>query len=347
MAAYKAPPHFKAPPPMQDDLSYADWKKEIAIWRTFTEMDAKRQGAAIFLTLTGKARETVRSDVDEKQLSADDGVDKLITSLDAIFKKDETQTAFSAFDDFIKYRRSTHMKIGDYIAEFNLKYNKIKLNAMTLPEGVLAYTLLTCANLSDEQQQLCRATVANLTYIDMKKTIEKVVNSIGSDEGKIKDYALYAQYEQSDFTDYSQDVYHTYDPTSQYELSEEINEDIDGAQAEFAENTYYAQYNNYRGRGYNQANRPRGYSPRDNRGRDYSRPNMRGTNTNQNRPALNPVDQYGKPMPCNFCHSVYHWIDKCPHAPETVQSGRGRAWSSRGRSFRRPGYGGTPPWKQI
>ena len=42
---------------------------------------------------------------------------------------------------------------------------------MDLPEGVLAYYLLSCANLSDEQTALCRATCMDLTYDDMKKQI--------------------------------------------------------------------------------------------------------------------------------------------------------------------------------
>ena len=44
---------------------------------------------------------------------------------------------------------------------------------MSLPEGVLAYNLLICANLTNDQQQLCRATVSDMTYDEMKKTIEK------------------------------------------------------------------------------------------------------------------------------------------------------------------------------
>ena len=169
------PSHFKAPPPMRDDLSYADWKKELAIWQTFTEMETKRQGAALFLSLSGKARETVRAEVDEKKIAEDDGIKTIVAALDKIFKKDETQTAFAAFDEFIKYRRPANMKIRDYMTEFNLKYGKIKLHKMDLPQGVLAYSLLTCANLPDDQERLCRATVAKFEYQPMKETIEKVV----------------------------------------------------------------------------------------------------------------------------------------------------------------------------
>lgn len=330
---------------MSKELSYADWKKEIAIWKTFTDLDVKRQGAAVFLTLTGKARETVRSEVDEKAIAKDTGVDSIITSLDKIFKKDETQTAFTVFDEFIKYRRPASMKIEDYIAEFNLKYNKLKLHDMTLPEGVLAYALLTCASLSEEQQQLCRATVAKMTYADMKVTIEKVVTKIVSSDPLVKDYPFYTEYESQD---YFQDPYYSYESTDSYDIPENETDNTyssePAAPQQSAEDTYY-QYNPYRGRGYSQSYRPQGYNPRDSRGRGYTRPAMRNPSSST-RPTLNPVDSFGNPRPCTFCHSVYHWLEKCPDAPDSVKGGRGRAGSDMSRPSRRPGSGGQP-WRKL
>ena len=326
---------------MSKDLSYEDWKKELNIWKTFTDLDTKRQGAAVFLTLTGKARETVRSEVDEKAIAKDDGVAKIIESLDKIFKKDNNQTAFTVFDSFIKYRRPANMTIEDYIAEFNLKYNKLKLHDMTLPEGVLAYALLTCANLSDQQQQLCRATVAKMTYQDMKVTIEKVVTKILSSDPLVKDYPFYTEYEGHSSQDYFQDPYYSYESTDSYDIPEaETHPDEPPATQLPPEDTYY-QNNPYRGRGNGQSYRPQGYS----RGRGSTRPPMRHS-SNTTRPTLNPVDSFGNPRPCSFCHSVYHWLEKCPDAPDSVKGGRGRAGSDMSRPPRRPGSGGQP-WRKL
>ena len=66
------------------------------------------------------------------------------------------------------------MSIKDYMIDFNLRLCKIRSHAMDLPEGVLAYYLLSCAYLSDEQIALCRATCMDHTYNDMKKQIERV-----------------------------------------------------------------------------------------------------------------------------------------------------------------------------
>ena len=60
------------------------------------------------------------------------------------------------------------------MVEFNLRLCKIKSYNMNLPDNVLAYYLLDCVNLSDEQTSLCRATCAKLTYADMKTQIERV-----------------------------------------------------------------------------------------------------------------------------------------------------------------------------
>ena len=49
MANYKAPPVFK------EDTSHEAWEKELAIRTTFTDLDKKKQGPAIFLSLNGKS----------------------------------------------------------------------------------------------------------------------------------------------------------------------------------------------------------------------------------------------------------------------------------------------------
>ena len=55
--------NYKASPLLKEDSSYQLKKKEIMeklwkkLWKTFTDFDAKKQGPAICLLLTGKARE--------------------------------------------------------------------------------------------------------------------------------------------------------------------------------------------------------------------------------------------------------------------------------------------------
>lgn len=165
---------YKNPPEMRDDLLYDDWKKELKIWCSFTDLDKKRQGPALFLTLKGKARETVLAEVEVAKLQADDGVDKVTEALDKLYKRNASESAFTAFENFIKFRRHSSMSISDFIIEFNIRLGKIKSHEMDLPEGVLAYYLLQCANLTEDQTSLCRATCDELTYDKMKAQIERV-----------------------------------------------------------------------------------------------------------------------------------------------------------------------------
>ena len=53
--------NFNSPPVMRDDLTYKEWRADLEIWSDFTELDAVKQGGAVFLTLTGKAQQTVRA----------------------------------------------------------------------------------------------------------------------------------------------------------------------------------------------------------------------------------------------------------------------------------------------
>lgn len=58
------------------------------------------------------------------------------------------------------------------------------------------------------------------------------------------------------------------------------------------------------------------------------------TNT-QRQSKTNPPDEFGNPRPCSFCGSIYHWIARCPDAPESRKSsgyrGRGQRRFQRGR----------------
>lgn len=165
---------FKSPPSMRSGLSYEDWKKEITIWKSFTDLDSTKQGPALYLSLEGRTRDAVLADIDISKISEAGGLDVITQALDKMFLKDRTESGFEAFDNFIKYRRPENVPVDQYITEFNIRYNKLKDYKMELPEGVLAYALLTCANLPQEQEQLARATCQELNYKEMKKQIERI-----------------------------------------------------------------------------------------------------------------------------------------------------------------------------
>ena len=115
--------------------------------------------------------------------------------LDELYETDKSQSAFAAYDDFKSFHGKHDTSIQDYIVEFNLKYNRIKLQNMVLPDGVLAYYLLKRANLSEEQSNICKATCSELDHNTMHTQIEQVTSTV--DKAKSEHVEVEPQFLQS------------------------------------------------------------------------------------------------------------------------------------------------------
>ena len=102
--------------------AYSEWKKELKIWCDFTDVNKKKQGGALFLTLSGKARQSVLSKIDTDKLATDNGIKLINDILDKLYLKDVSLAGFTAFDEFIKYRRPQETSISDYLLEFNQEH---------------------------------------------------------------------------------------------------------------------------------------------------------------------------------------------------------------------------------
>lgn len=309
---------LKNPPVMTSNMSYAEWKGELELWSTITEVPKNKQGGMLFFNLTGDARDTIRAKLTNEVIASEKGFAEIIQTLDQLYLKDANQAGFTAYEEFIQYRRPQGTPIKEYIIQFNLKYSKIKSFNMSLPEGVLAYNLLICANLTDDQQQLCRATVSDMTYDEMKKTIEKVAVSC-STANQDRFQPLYNEARN-----------HTESYFTQNEQRKSIQPD-----PYYKEN--YNQYRDCQNQDFEEEQQWEGAFYTNQR---YRRPNTNQNlqTMNHNTPTLNPQDEFGKLTTCSFCHSVYHWINNCPHAPPSAKFSRGR--SARGNT-----RGGRQPWR--
>ena len=140
---YKVPPVFTAQKP------YSPWVNEIKAWQALTDLDKKKRGIAIALSLPEEGqnsfRDKVFSELTVEVLNADDGVEKLILFMDKIFKKDELSEAYEAYMEFDRFRRSKATSMEDYVTEFEKLYNKTKKFKMNLPQPLLAFKLLECS----------------------------------------------------------------------------------------------------------------------------------------------------------------------------------------------------------
>ena len=204
--------------------------------------------------------------------------------------------------------------LKDYLVEFNLKYSKLKAYKMELPEGVLAYYVLKCANLTDEQTNICKTTCTGLKYSDMKKQIEKVTSNSGRADKPSQDISVQSQFYMDREVDNVDECYYEGDHNVGTESAE-----CDAYYVQPGQSTLQYQYH------------PRG----SRRGVSFS---QRGA-TMTSGPRLITPDEFGNPTRCSFCKSTYHYVGQCPDAAKQAAV-RGRGASTIWRPGRRGMRGG-------
>ena len=194
----------------------------------------------------------------------------------SLFAKDINQAAFIAYDKSEMFKRPANMNIVDFINEFERLYNNIKKYDMELPTGVLAYRLLKSVDISEDKQQLARATMSSFTYDDMKKQLKAIYDNLSTNE--IKESTTEIKVE----------------PTYKVKIYEKSDR-LDGYFSRGQSNAYRGS----RGCGYNRFKE-------NNQTSDTRRqPNVSRR--------VNPPNQYGRVSRCAICQSVYHWFKDCPH----------------------------------
>ena len=79
--------NIKNPPLLNNFSTYEDWEKSIQLWQLVTDLPSAKQGSAIVLSLSGKARETVLQ-LPVTEISSETGVQNILDKLGALYKKD-------------------------------------------------------------------------------------------------------------------------------------------------------------------------------------------------------------------------------------------------------------------
>ena len=177
----------KVPPELKDGMNYSDWRYDVTAWKKFTDLEASKQGVALYLSLNGRARECGRS-LDLDALGTETGFNSLLGVLDKLFLKDEDTRAFLSLimSEFYEYKRPLECSVTDFIAHYEYLYGKVVSHKMTLPEGVKAFFLLKAANVTEEQEKLARATCEKLTYDIMKSNITKIFGDFSLSNSTVK-----------------------------------------------------------------------------------------------------------------------------------------------------------------
>jgi hypothetical protein len=294
---------LKNPPAFDDKTSYDNWKKDIVIRRQLTDIGKENQALVIHLSLTGKARQ-VSSQLGVEVLNKDNGVDKLISKLDEIFLPDKSRRQFKVFQDLYNLKRPSDVSVGDFLNEFERVYFCFTQEAMTLPDAVMAFMLLTSCSLTESQFQMVMSSIPEVTFASMKASLRRI---FGGELGVKQDLF-------SDIEIKREPVFYTGGDSTVSDKG------FSGGERE--EVFFGNRGGNYRYSGRPRSSmRSRGGNVRGSRGRFMPRSGTYQGGNNRNR-QLNPLGRDGQPSKCVVCDSVYHWARNCPHAHENNEDYR-------------------------
>lgn len=200
----------------------------------------------------------------------------------------------------MNFRRKPNTTFKEFLIEFQLKANKVKLSGTALSDGVLGYTLLKCANLPLEKEELIRTTCAKLDLKSVQKQLDKLSFS-DHHSSKHDSVVKFAAVKTENIPAPS---------NNKIEQTFYQNQSSASSDDDFEEK----QYDAYFGR----------YNQRSNK----SFHSTSGTKSFQQ----NPLDKYGHVTGCGFCKCIYHWIPDCPYAPDSVKA-NARRRSTHSRQF--------------
>lgn len=173
--------NFKNPPTFDgSETSYSTWKNELSIWRMVTDLPEEKQALAVTLSFSGSAKKTAL-ELKAEDLAKKEGLDTLLKHLDGVFKRDDKDCAYEAYQNFENFRRSASTSMADYIIQFEQHYNRLSGYKMVLPDGILAFKLLDNAGLSAQERKLALTASTDLTFSSMKSALKRIFceNSCG------------------------------------------------------------------------------------------------------------------------------------------------------------------------
>jgi len=163
-----------SPPVLNTHGDYEDWKEDVVVWCSQTDVPKNNQALAIFLKLRGDAKDAA-SALALSEIVRDDGVDVLLKKLDKFFRCKKTMRRVSVLDELFKLYRKDRCSVSKFIDSFHRVYMKVTEQDIYLSDSVLASLLLSSCRLSEGDMQLVIASVRTITYENMKRVLANIV----------------------------------------------------------------------------------------------------------------------------------------------------------------------------
>ena len=335
------PRSMKAPPVYEEGNSYEEYKKDLKIWQLLKVATEEQEGPLVYITFKPKSKaKAACSDLSADEIGSKNGLKLILERLDSVFLTEENQRIFTDLDQFERFKRSPNMTMSAFILSFENLHNKVKSHKCTYPDGVLAYRLLKASNVSNDHEQLIKATVATgaFTYKAVVDQLKKVFSEIPSVSASpaIK---VESTYHAVDVPTMNHQAYEECENHDQllHENGEEFEETPDLSLPPVTNDIYYGNRFNpssrFRGGSYRSNNYSKPFTPRKSTFQTPTGYQRLGSNSRfvDSRPptsseytslkeqyssdpsTTNPKDKKGNHTICRRCRSIYHWIVDCPH----------------------------------
>lgn len=277
--------------------SYELYKQELLAWKEITELDKKKQGVAIALSLPendeSRIREKVFDQVKLEDLKSETGLTILIEFLDKHLAKDDLADSLEKFEDFEDFRRSDGQSVNEYISIFDAKYRKIEKKNMKLPPEILAFKLLRRSLISKEEKMI---VLTGMNFENKETLYEEAKKSLKKFKG-----------EACEGNSTSTPVSIKLEPAFLAENEEAL---MAAGYTRMKGNKFYQ-----RG-GKSDLMRGRGFQSRGSYGNQHGRQPLTGSSALKK--SMNPSGLDGNVLTCKSCGSFRHMMATCPHSWENM-----------------------------
>lgn len=174
------------PPDLNECKTYEAYKRELKAWASVTDLAKAKQGNFVALSLPNKSkfgsdlRERVFESLSPEILSAENGLEKVLEFLDKELGKDAIDDVIEKWDDFDSCRKESEQSLEDFIADYELKSNRVKATGTNLSSEILAYMLMKRAGLTNLERMLVMSRVDLTDKTNLYKNVKlNMINILG------------------------------------------------------------------------------------------------------------------------------------------------------------------------
>ena len=171
------PPQF-----INDASQYDEYKKSLMRWSRITKTPKAQQAEYVLYHMKDHPsgiHQQVDTALGDEIVEKEDGLTKLVTYLDSIYKADELALMWSKYKKFTRLRKTDEQQpITEFIAEFEAAYKEAKENGCEVSDTVLALSLLDSCNLSDINEKFVLTDVDFKTGREQATCLKQVKQSL-------------------------------------------------------------------------------------------------------------------------------------------------------------------------